>query len=109
MPAFQPSGDTMKIQHVSVIETSARFVPVQSFLSSRVTMALCLGGLDTTNIGVSTLGSTVTLSGEVAAAGDLLIAEGIARGVLGVSSVRNRLVTNRAIIKPSASSVGPIR
>jgi osmotically-inducible protein OsmY len=72
-------------------------------------MALCLGALDATNIGVSTLGSTVTLSGEVAAEGDLLIAEGIARRVLGVSSVRNRLVTNRAIVKPSASSVGPIR
>ena len=38
-------------------------------------MALCLGGLDAMNISVSTLGSTVTLSGEVVASGDLLIAK----------------------------------
>jgi osmotically-inducible protein OsmY len=93
----------MKLQK-ALFESSSRPVSAQSFLGTRVAMALFLAEeLDATNIGVSTIGSTVTLSGEVDAVIDRLAAERITREVLGVSLVRSRLVNAPRVAMDSTS------
>ncbi|SAK88985.1 transport-associated protein [Caballeronia pedi] len=65
-------------------------------LSKKVRQALSKGGVDTAGVNVLVKGSAISLAGHVPDASQVEKAGSIAKGVSGVSSVKNALTTKEA-------------
>lgn len=65
-------------------------------LGKKVRQALAKGGVDTAGVNVLVKGSSISLAGHVPDASQVEKAGSIAKGVSGVSTVRNALTTREA-------------
>jgi osmotically-inducible protein OsmY len=77
--------------HETIPEVETEFPPAAK-LEGAVSDALAsAGGIDATDVSVTASGSVITLSGSVLQTAEVARAEEVARGVAGVSEVRNLL------------------
>jgi hyperosmotically inducible periplasmic protein len=88
--ASAPSGATS-----SEGSSKASIRKANRALSKKVLQSLTKGGVNTSGINVLVKGSAVTLAGHVSDPADIDKASTIAKGVSGVTSVKNALTINQ--------------